>query len=67
MKPKNRKVVIVCLIIFAASLVVAAISTVIQIIHNGWSNLSLLNIAPFIGMSVAMISALASTRDKKEK
>ena len=67
MTPKRRKIVIICLIIFAVSLATVAVSTVIQIIHNGWDNLSFINYVPFIGITAAMISVLVNLKNDKDK
>jgi len=64
MTPKQRKRMKICLIILAVSMAVMAISTVIQIVHNGWGTSSAINIVPFSGAAVVMIVMLG--KDKKK-
>ena len=67
MKPKSRNVVIVCAVILAVCLVVFAVSTVIQIVHNGWDAFSVVNLVPFFGMVAVMIVILTGGKNKDGK
>ena len=65
MTTKQRKLVRICLIILALSMLTMAISTFIQIQHNGWESVNTINTVPFGGMVVVLIIMLK--RDDKEK
>jgi len=67
MKPKRRKIVMICTVILAVCLVVFAISTILQIVHNGWDSFSVVNFVPFIGMAVVMIVILTGDKKKDDK
>ena len=65
--PKRRRIILVCLIILAISMAVLAVSTIIQIIHNGWETVSVVNFVPFMGMASVMIAVLASDKKRGDK
>ena len=67
MTSKQRKVVKTCLIILTISMAVMAISTIINVIHNGWEAFSVVNIVPFIGMAGVMVSILTSDKNEDDK
>jgi hypothetical protein len=67
MSAKRRKTIIICCIILALSMVVLAISTVIQVIHNGWEAITIVNFAPFIGMAVAITTVLINSKKNNEE
>ena len=63
MTPKRRRMIKICLAILAVSMAVMAISTFVQISHNGWESVNLITIVPFIGMGAVMIALIK--RDDK--
>jgi vancomycin permeability regulator SanA len=67
MTPKRRKILIVCLIVLAVSMAVMAVSTVIQVIHNGWEAFSVINTVPFFGMAIVLIIFLQNDKKKDDK
>lgn len=67
MTPKQRKTITVCLIILAISMAVMAISTIINLINNGWEAFNMVSFVPFIGMTLAMIVILESGKKENEK
>ncbi|MCL2718940.1 MAG: hypothetical protein FWE14_09210 [Lachnospiraceae bacterium] len=60
MTPKQEKIVKICFIILAISMAVMAISSVIQIVNEGWESLNMITVIPFIGIIVSMIVIFAS-------
>ena len=62
MTPKKRKILLGCVIVMAVCMVVYAISTVMNVVHNGWDTVGVINFVPFIGF-VPLIVILAN--DKK--
>ena len=67
MTPKQKNLIKLCLVVLAISMLVMAISTVVQIIHNGWESFNTVDIVPFGGMAVAIIAILASDKKKDDK
>jgi|GEM_PF-2278516 len=65
MTTKQRRLVRICLIILALSMLTMAISTFVQIHHNGWESVNAINTVPSGGMMVVLIIMLK--RDDKEK
>ena len=63
MTPKRKKMIKICLVILAVSMAVMAISTFVQISHNGWTSTNTITIVPFMGMGAVMIALLK--RDDK--
>jgi len=53
--------------LLAVSIAVMAVSTIINIVNNGWEVLSIINVVPFIGVFVAMIAIFAGNKDKSNK
>ena len=49
MTPKRKKTVAICLAILAVSMVVLVVSTIVQIIHNGWDSVNVSTLVPFYG------------------
>ena len=64
MVQKQQKLVKLCLILLSVSMAVMAISTVVQIIHNGWGSVHAVNIVPFCGMAVVLITLLSNDKKK---
>jgi hypothetical protein len=60
MTPKQEKIVKICFIVLAISMAVMAISSVIQIVNEGWDSFNVITIVPFIGIVVSMIVVFAS-------
>ena len=56
MTPKRKKTVAICLAILAVSMVVLVVSTIVQIIHNGWDSVNVSTLVPFMGMGAVMIA-----------
>ncbi|MCL2300493.1 MAG: hypothetical protein FWC27_10165 [Firmicutes bacterium] len=61
MTARQRRVFTACIIISAAAMAVMAVSAVIDVVHNGWDALSVVNFAPFCGLP-AMIAILVNDR-----
>jgi len=67
MTPNQRKIIKICFVILAVSMAVMAVSTVINIVNNGWEVFSIINVVPFIGVFVAMIAIFIGNKDKSDK
>ena len=67
MTEKNKKVVMVCMVIIAICFVVMVISTIVKIVQDGWGSMSLINFAPYIGSLCAIIAIFLSGKKKEKK
>ena len=65
--PNQLKVIRVCLVLLSISVAIMVISTIIDIVQNGWGTIHAFNIAPFSGIIVVMIIILANNKKNDTK
>jgi len=65
MNQTQKKIIHICLIIMAISLVLIAVGLIIAIATYGWAPVEVFLILPFIGVGAAIV--VLFTGDKKDK
>ena len=63
MTSRQRRVLKICFVTLAISMTVMTVSSVIQLVNNGWDSFSMITVVPFIGMIVSFVILIAI--DKK--
>jgi len=64
MTPKQNSILKICFVIFAISMAVMAISTIIDLIRNGWEALNVISFVPFIALISAFSTIFANKKMK---
>ena len=67
MKPMQKNVLKICLIVLIVALLVMLASTVILIIHDGWEAFKPVYAFPSVGMFIAIIALLVKNKKDSGK